>query len=66
LALATLWPAYCHVGDRDAVDPTLMDKRWQMVLDCLGAEPPFSQSTLYNFRMRRSAHNLDHSIYRAL
>jgi hypothetical protein len=30
-----------------------MDKRWQMVLDCLGAEqPPFSQSTLFNFRMR--------------
>ena len=43
-----------------------MDKRWQMVLDCLGAEPPFSQSTLYNFRMRRSAHNLDRSISRAL
>jgi hypothetical protein len=40
LALATLWPAYCHVGDRDAVDLTVMDKRWQMVLDCLGAEPP--------------------------
>jgi len=60
LALATLLQAYCHVGDRDAVELTVMDKRWQMVLDCLGAEqPPFSQGTLYNFRMRLMAHNLD-------
>ena len=40
LALATLLQAYCHVGDRDAVELTVMDKRWQMVLDCLGAEHP--------------------------
>jgi len=60
LALATLLQAYCHVGDRDAVELTVMDKRWQMVLDCLGAEqPPFSQSTLFNFRMRLIAHDLD-------
>jgi len=60
LALATLLQAYCHVGDRDAVELTVMDKRWQMVLDCLGAEqPPLSQSTLWNFRMRLMAHNLD-------
>ncbi len=53
LALATLLQAYCNVGDRDAVELTVMDKRWQMVLDCLGAEqPPFSQGTLFNFRMR--------------
>ena len=60
LALATLLQAYCHVGDRDAVELTVMDKRWQMVLDCLGTEqPPFSQGTLWNFRMRLIAHNLD-------
>ena len=53
LALATLLQAYCNVGDRDAVELTVMDKRWQLVLDCLGAEvPPFSQGTLFNFRMR--------------
>ena len=40
LALATLLQAYRHVGDRDAVELTVMDKRWQMVLDCLGAEHP--------------------------
>ena len=29
------------------------------MLDCLGAEqPPFSQGTLVNFRMRLIAHNL--------
>src|SRR5438874_10328233 len=60
LALAALLQAYGHVGDRDAVELTVMDKRWQMVLDGLGAEqPPFSQGTLCNFRMRLMAHNLD-------
>src|SRR5438132_903133 len=63
LALATLLQAYCHVGDRDAVELTVMDKRWQMVLDCLGAEqPPFSQGTLFHFRMRLIAHNLDKTL----
>ena len=63
LALATLLQAYCHVGDRDAVELTVMDKRWQMVLDCLGAEqPPFSQGTLFNFRMRLITHNVDKTL----
>src|SRR6516164_5308957 len=63
LALATLVQAYGHVGDRDAVELTVMDKRWQMVLDCLGAEqPPFRQSTLFNLRMRLIAHNLDKTL----
>src|SRR6476659_5169956 len=63
LALATLLQAYCHVGDRDAVELTVMDKRWQLVLDCLGAaHPPFSQGTLFNFRMRLMAHNLDKTL----
>src|SRR5436309_3423861 len=40
-----------------------MDKRWQMVLDCLGAEhPPFSRGTLFHFRMRLMAHNLDKTL----
>src|SRR5262245_42879386 len=53
LALATLLPASWHVDDRDAVDLTVMDKRWQMVLDCVGAAPlPFSPGTLDNLRMR--------------
>jgi hypothetical protein len=59
LALATLWQASGHVGDRDAVELTVMATRWQLVLDCLGAaQAPCSQGTLGNFRMRRSAHNV--------
>jgi len=59
LALATLLQAYCHVSDREAVELTVMDKRWQLMLDCLSAEqPPCSHSTLFNFRMRLIAHDL--------
>ena len=60
VALATLLQAYGHVGDRDAVALTVMDKRWQRVRDGLGAEqPPCSQGTLGNFRLRLMAHNLE-------
>jgi hypothetical protein len=63
LALATVLQAYGNVGERDAVELTVMDKRWQMVLDCLGAEqPPFSRGTLFHFRMRLIAHNLDKTL----
>jgi hypothetical protein len=63
LVLATLLQAYCHVGDREAVERTVMDKRWQLVLDCLGAEqPPFSQGTLFHFRLRLIQHNLDKTL----
>ena len=63
LALATLLQAYGHVGDRDAVELTVMDKRWQLVLDGLGTElPPCSQGTLFHFRMRLIAHNLDKTL----
>ena len=60
VALATLWQASCHVGDRDAVALTVMDKRWQMVLDGLGiAPPPCRQGTLLNCRRRRIPHHVD-------
>jgi hypothetical protein len=63
LALATLLQAYCHVGDREAVERPVLDKRWQRVLDCLGAAPPpCSQGTLWPLRMRRLAHNLDKTL----
>ena len=42
------------------IELTVMDRRWQMVLDCQGAErPPFSQGTLQSFRERVIAHELD-------
>jgi hypothetical protein len=60
LALATLLQAYGHVGDRDAVELTVMDKRWQLGLDCLGGEhPPCRQGPLCTFRMRLIAPNWD-------
>jgi len=63
LALATLLQASCHVSDRDAVALTVMDKRWPMVLDGLGVEPPpCSQGTLFHFRMRLITHNLDKTL----
>ena len=59
-ALATLLQAYGDVGDRDAVELTGLDKRWQVGLDCLGAEPPpCSPSPLCNVRMRLLAPHLD-------
>jgi Transposase DDE domain/Transposase domain (DUF772) len=63
LVLATLLQAYCDVSDQDAVALTVLDKRWQMVLDGLGAEPPpFSRGTLCHFRLRLIAHNLDKTL----
>jgi hypothetical protein len=39
---------------------SLVDLRWQMVLDCLGAStPPFSQGGLLAFRERMIAHDMD-------
>lgn len=63
LALALRLQAYGNGGDRDAVARTVMDKRWQRVLDCLGTEqPPFRQGTLGNLRRRRIAHALDKAL----
>jgi hypothetical protein len=40
-----------------------MDRRWQMVLDCLDAdEPPFSQGALQAFRERMVAHEMDRAL----
>lgn len=53
LALLTLLQAYNAESDHEAVELTADSKRWQMVLDCLGAEQPLcSQKTLWDFRMR--------------
>lgn len=60
LAMATLLQAYCGVSDKETVELTVMDKRWQMVLNCLNCEePPFGQATLVRFRDRLIANNLD-------
>lgn len=53
LALATILQAYTGVSDDEVIEATLMDRRWQLVLDCLDTEQaPFSKGTLVAFRTR--------------
>jgi DDE family transposase/transposase-like protein DUF772 len=53
LALATLLQAYTGASDDEVIEASLMDRRWQLVLDCLDAEAaPFSKGTLIAFRKR--------------
>ena len=60
LALATILQAYTRVSDDEVIEATVMDRRWQLVLDCTGAEePPFSKGTLVGFRKRLIEHDLD-------
>lgn len=60
LALALIMQAYTGASDDEVVEATVMDRRWQLVLDCLDADqPPFSKGTLFNFRARLIQANLD-------
>src|SRR5580698_222440 len=60
LALATILQAYTGVSDDEVIEATVMDRRWQLVLDCMDADaPPFSKGTLVGFRARLIEHDLD-------
>ena len=60
LALATILQAYTKVSDDEVIEATVMDRRWQLVLDCMDAgEPPFAKGTLVAFRKRLIEKNLD-------
>jgi len=60
LALATILQAYTKVSDDEVIEATVMDRRWQLVLGCMGAEePPFSKGTLVGFRKRLIERDLD-------
>lgn len=60
LAMAVLLQAYAGASDAEAVELTVVDLRWQMVLDRLGsAEPAFGQGTLQAFRQRLVAADMD-------
>jgi hypothetical protein len=60
LAMVTLLQAYLGVSDAEAVELSVMDRRWQLVLDCLEVtEPPFSQGALGEFRARLIRTDLD-------
>jgi hypothetical protein len=42
------------------IEATVMDRRWQLFLDCMGAEePPFSKGTLVGFGKRLIEETLD-------
>src|SRR5213080_93964 len=60
LALATILQAYTGVSDDEVIEASIMDRRWQLVLDCLDTEePPFSKGTLIAFRNRLMETNMD-------
>jgi Transposase domain (DUF772) len=53
LGLATILQAYTGASDDEVIEATVMDRRWQLVLDCMDAErAPFSKGTLVGFRAR--------------
>ena len=60
LALALILQAYTGVSDDEVIEATLMDRRWQLALDCLDAEEaPFSKGTFVAFRTRLIQHQMD-------
>lgn len=60
LALALILQAYAGVSDDEVIEATIVDRRWQLVLDCLNVErPPFAKGTLVGFRQRLIEANLD-------
>jgi hypothetical protein len=63
LAMAVLLQAYLGTSDAEAVELTVVDLRWQMVLDCLGAtKPAFSQGAIRDFRARLIRTEMDRRV----
>ncbi|MEH2193680.1 MAG: IS1182 family transposase [Nostoc sp.] len=51
LALVVILQAYTGVSDEEAMEAIEMNRRWQLVLDCLDCEQsPFGKGTLVRFR----------------
>lgn len=60
IALAIILQAYMGISDDEVIEAIIMDRRWQLVLDCLDTEEaPFSKGTLVNFRNRLIEANID-------
>jgi hypothetical protein len=60
LALALILQSYTGYSDDAVIEALLMDRRWQLVLDCLDcATAPFSKGTFVTFRNALLAHHLD-------
>jgi Transposase DDE domain/Transposase domain (DUF772) len=63
LALAVILQAYTGVSDDEAIEAIEMDRRWQLVLDCLDCEQaPFGKGTLVRFRALLMSKSLDQRI----
>src|SRR5438128_8959004 len=59
-ALALILEAYSGVSDDEVIEATVMDRRWQLVLDGLDTDQaPFSKGTLVGFRKLLIAAHLD-------
>jgi transposase len=60
LALATILQAHIGLSDEDVIEEVTTDRRWQLVLDCLGAtQAPFGKGTLWRFRQLLMRADLD-------
>jgi hypothetical protein len=60
IALTILLQAYTGASDDEAIEALVMDRRWQLVLDCLDCEEaPFSKATLVRGRQGLIQHRLD-------
>lgn len=60
MCMVTILQGYLRISDVEAVELSLVDARWQMVLGCVGAEEPiFSQGGLQGFRERLIAADMD-------
>ncbi len=60
LALATILQAYTGASDDEVIEASQLDRRWQLVLDCLDTEEaPFGKGTLVAFRQRLIEANMD-------
>ena len=60
LALVTILQAYTGASDDEAIESLLMDRRWQLVLDCLDCQKsPLGKGTLVRFRQEMIRRRLD-------
>jgi Transposase DDE domain len=60
LALAAVLRACTEASGDEVIEAAVTDRRWQLVLDCMGAgEPPFSRGTLAGFGKRLIGKDLD-------
>jgi hypothetical protein len=63
MAMAMLLQGYDRVSDAEAVERTLIDLRWQMVLGRLGqSAPAFSQGAFREFRQRMIRTDMDKKV----